>query len=131
MNREQVDKLLSKYYYTVEHGGSFSSASKLCHVVNGDGYKIGYHNIRRWLNSQDNYSLQKTPRRSFKRLKVYTTGIGNMWDADLMEMGNISQENDGYKCILVAIDIFSRFVCAMSPIKWPLIPTIKFGLIFR
>ncbi|CAC5426230.1 unnamed protein product [Mytilus coruscus] len=70
--------------------------------------KIGYHKIQRWLNAQDNYSLQKTPKRSFKRLRVYTTGIGNLMDVDLMQVSNISQWNSGYNFKLCAIYCFSR-----------------------
>ncbi|CAC5423638.1 unnamed protein product [Mytilus coruscus] len=85
-----------------------SLASKLYHIINADGKKIDYHKIKRWLNAQDNYSLQKTPRRSFKRLRVYTTGIGTLMDVDLMQVSNLSQWNSGYNFILVAIDCFSR-----------------------
>lgn len=107
---ERTDNLLRSYYYNVENPSAFSSASKLYQTVNAEGKKIGYHKITRWLNAQDNYSLQKTPRRSFKRLRVYTTGIGNLLDADLMEMQNISEENDGFKYILIVIDVFSRYL---------------------
>lgn len=113
---KEVDKVLKKYYYNVEDPSSFSSASKLYHIVKAAGKNIGYHKIRRWLNAQDNYSLQKTPRRSFKRLRVYTTGISNLWDADLMDVQNITKENDGFKYILVVIDVFSRFLW-MRPLK--------------
>ncbi|VDI01395.1 Hypothetical predicted protein [Mytilus galloprovincialis] len=83
---EEVNNLLTPIYYNIENPSSFSSASKLYHIVNADGKKIGYHKIKRWLNAQDNYSLQKTPRRSFRRLRVYTTGIGNLMDVDLMQV---------------------------------------------
>ncbi|CAG2246917.1 unnamed protein product [Mytilus edulis] len=105
---EEVNNLLAPIYYNIENPSSFSSASKLYHIVNADGKKIGYHKIKRWLNAQDNYSLQKTPRRSFKRLRVYTTGIGNLMDVDLMQVSNLSQWNSGFNFILVAIDCFSR-----------------------
>ncbi|XP_071136495.1 uncharacterized protein [Mytilus edulis] len=105
---EEVNNLLTPIYYNIENPSSFSSASKLYHIVNADGKKIGYHKIKRWLNAQDNYSLQKTPRRSFRRLRVYTTGIGNLMDVDLMQVSNLSQWNSGYNFILVAIDCFSR-----------------------
>lgn len=62
------------------------------------------------MNSQDNYSLLKDPRRSFKRLHVYTTGIHNLHEADLLEIGNIAKENDFYRYILVVLDVFSKYL---------------------
>jgi hypothetical protein len=38
------------------------------------------------------------------------------WDVDLMDMSNISQENDGVHFVLVAIDIFSRYTW-LEPLK--------------
>lgn len=113
---KQLDKLLRKIYYDAKKPSSFSSAKKLYQVLNANGKKAGYHRIRKWLNSQDNYSLLKTPRRSFKRLHVYTTGIGNLYEADLMEIGNISKENDGYRYILVVMDVFSKYAW-LQPLK--------------
>ena len=110
MNAKQVNELLSKYYYDLDSPAAYSGVDKLYQFVNANEKKIGRHRIRRWLNSQDSYSLQKAPRRSFKRLRVYTTGISNLWDADLIDVKNISQENDGVKYILVVIDVFSRYL---------------------
>ena len=49
-------------------------------------------------------------------LRVYTTGIGNMWDIDLMETQNVASENDGYKYVLVAIVVFSGYLW-LQPLK--------------
>lgn len=105
-----LDSVLKEQYYDVEKPGSFSSASKLYHIINANEKKGGYYKIKRWLNSQDSYSLQKTPRRNFKRLRMYTTGLSNLWEADLMEVQNIASENNGYRYILVVINVFSKFV---------------------
>jgi hypothetical protein len=39
-----------------------------------------------------------------------------MWDGDLADVTNISSQNDGYKFLLVLIDIFSRFLFIL-PLK--------------
>lgn len=36
--------------------------------------------------------------------------IDFMWDGDLVDVSNILFENDGYKFLLVLIDIFSCFL---------------------
>jgi transposase InsO family protein len=43
-------------------------------------------------------------------------GIDDQWDVDLMDMQNIAKYNKGYKYILIAIDIFSRYTWAI-PVK--------------
>ena len=36
-----------------------------------------------------------------------------MWDADLMDMAALAKDNDGYKYVLVCLDVFSRYLwCA-------------------
>ncbi|VDH98010.1 Hypothetical predicted protein [Mytilus galloprovincialis] len=113
---EELDTLLSKYYYDVGGPAAYASAEKLYHIVNADGKKVSRYKIRRWLNSQDNYSLQKTPRRSFKRIRVYTTGLNNLWDADLMDLKQFSLENENYKYVLVVVNCFSRYLW-LQPLK--------------
>lgn len=39
-----------------------------------------------------------------------------MWDGDLADVSNIAKHNDGYKFLLVLIDIFSRYLFII-PIK--------------
>jgi hypothetical protein len=40
---------------------------------------------------------------------VIVEGIDSQWDIYLMDMVDLAKLNDGYKYVLVAIDIFSRF----------------------
>lgn len=39
-----------------------------------------------------------------------------MWDGDLADVSNIASHNDGYKFLLVLIDIFSRYLLII-PLK--------------
>ena len=71
---------------------------------------IEQHTVRKWLQNQDSYSLQKPIRRSFKRARVIVSGINDQVDADLADVSNISKENDGVKYNLFVIDIFSRYL---------------------
>ena len=47
---------------------------------------------------------------------MYVPRIDHRWDADLMDMASISKYNDGYHYVLLAIDIFSRYVWTV-PLK--------------
>lgn len=102
---------LRKLYYTPGNPGAFAGPEKLYQAVKQDGkYKIGRMRIRQFLNNEDPYSLLKPIRRSFPRSKVIVNTIDSMWDGDLADVSNILSENDGYKFLLVLIDIFSRFL---------------------
>jgi hypothetical protein len=45
-----------------------------------------------------------------KRNRVVVIGIDDQWDVDSMDMTQFSKYNRGYNFILVAIDIFSKYV---------------------
>ena len=45
-----------------------------------------------------------------------TLGIGDQWDADLMDMSKFAKHNDGYVHVLIVIDIFSKYLW-MRPLK--------------
>ena len=60
--------------------------------------------------------LHKPVVRKMKRVKVLTKGLDDVWAADLVEMGTLSKDNDGYKYMLNVIDVFSRKAWAI-PLK--------------
>ena len=97
--------------------GVFVDQTKLYRYVKKAGkYVISKHRIRKWLQRQEAYSLQRPLRRKFKRNRVIAKGIDDQWDADLMDMTKYSKDNDGYSYILLVIDIFSKFLL-MRPLK--------------
>ena len=108
---------LAKIYYDPVNAGSFSGPEKLYRYVRKAGkYVLSKYKIRKWLQRQEAYSLQRGVRRRFKRNKVITLDIDDQWDVDLMDMSKFSKENSGFSFILVVIDIFSKFLW-MRPLK--------------
>lgn len=102
---------LKELYYTPGKPGAFAGPEKLYQAVKQEGkYKIGRRRIRQFLNNEDPYSLYKPIRKTFPRSKVIVNTIDSMWDGDLADVSNISSHNDGYKFLLVLIDIFSRYL---------------------
>ena len=94
-----------------KHITAFSGPNKLYQFVKRDGkFKIGLPAIRRFLSSIEAYSLQKRVQRKLKRSPVLVDGIDVQWDADLMDVRNISKYNQNYQYILVSQDVFSRFI---------------------
>lgn len=102
---------LRKLYYTPGKPGAYAGPEKLYQAVKQEGkYKIGRQRIRQFLNNEDSYSLYKPNRKTFPRSKVIVNTIDSMRDGDLADVSNIASHNDGYKFLLVLIDIFSRYL---------------------
>ena len=68
------------------------------------------------MQKQNSYSINKTAKRNFQRSRVIISGIDDQFDADLASFIPYSDDNDGYKYLLVVIDIFSRYAW-IEPIK--------------
>ena len=60
--------------------------------------------------------LHKLSIRKFKKGKVYSSFIDNIWGADLVGMQLISKFNKGIRFLLCAIDIFSKYA-RVIPLK--------------
>ena len=65
---------------------------------------------------QDTYTLHKPARRNFKRNRVIVGGIDEQWQMDLADMQSLKQYNDGYRYLLVCIEVFSKYAWIV-PIK--------------
>ena len=112
-----VEDYLANIYYNPKHPGSFSGPHKLQKVIQQEGkHQIGLSAIKKWLSAQETYTLHRSARHKVVRNKVVVDGLDDQWDLDLMDMTNIAEHNDGYRYVLLAIDIFSRYVW-VEPLK--------------
>jgi hypothetical protein len=104
------EKYLKSIYFDPKHPASFQGAKKLHQSVKEEGlFKIGLTRLRRWLQENESYSLNKPLRRKFKRGRVIVASKGDQYDADLADFQKWGRENDGVRFLLVVIDIFSRY----------------------
>lgn len=76
--------------------------------------------IKKELNKSDKIieakEIHSQIRKKFKKRKIITLGIDDLWAADLIIMRNYEKENDGYKYMLNVIDTFSKYVWS-KPLK--------------
>ncbi|XP_062619356.1 uncharacterized protein LOC134280919 [Saccostrea cucullata] len=87
---------LKKVYYDPSTAGSFTGVDKLCRYVQKEGkYDISKYKVRKWLQRQEPYSLQRPMRRHYRRNQVVVAGLDDQWDADLTDMTKFSKENEG------------------------------------
>jgi hypothetical protein len=114
VDEKKTDSILKTIYYDVSTAGSYLGPDKLYTIIKNTN--IGKHTVRKWLQNQDNYSLQKPVRQTFRKARVIVSGIDDQFDADLADVPNISHENDGVKYLFVVIDIFSKYLW-IQPLK--------------
>ena len=103
-------EILESYYLNPDGAASFSSPDKLYRVINANHKHISRKDITEWLKQHEAYTLHKPTRRKFPRNRVVVDGIDYQWDVDTMDMVSYQTDNDGYKYVLIAIDIFSRYL---------------------
>ena len=111
-------RFLSSFYFDPKQPAAFSGYQKLWKelVKRGKEKEFSKVGVRKWLNSQETYSLHKPLRRNFKRRIVYVESIDEQFEADLIVFEDYSNENGGNKYIFVCIDVFSKYAWAF-PLK--------------
>ena len=69
---------------------------------------VTHSQVKKWLQDQDAFSLLQPVKYRFKRQRVITRGIDDMWDVDLADMANIADHNESNRFLLIVIDVFSK-----------------------
>lgn len=113
MSHETAEDFLSRVFYDPKHPASYQGAQKLYNVARREfkGDKpIGLRRIRRWLEKQDVYSINRPVKRTFARNRVIVQKRFDQFDADLADFQKLSDKNNKVKFLLVVIDVFSRFL---------------------
>lgn len=105
-------------YLVPRIAGSFSGVRTFC-----EENKINAKSARKWLHTQDAYTLHKPVIRRFVRRKTISKGIDDIWQLDLVDVSSLSKYNDTNRYLLTCIDVFSRFARAV-PVKNKLGKTI-------
>ena len=117
-------KYLEDIYLDPSHPASFSNPQTLYKVVKKEGkHKISHSQIKKWIQKKESYSRNKNVKRKFQRGRVIVAGIDDQFDADLALLVYYADDNDGYKYLLVVIDIFSHYAW-VQPLKDKTAPQI-------
>jgi transposase InsO family protein len=111
-----MNDVLTSIYYSPSNRGGFSSIQKLYEEAIKIDNSISLHDVKKWLQSQINYSLHKPARRNWLKNRVIVHEINEEFQADLVDLVSLREENDGYCYILNVIDVLSKFAFAY-PLK--------------
>ena len=102
---------LKTSYFNPESNGSFGGVERLRRVTG-----VNRAAVKKFLQTQDTYTLHKPVRRRFQRRRVITGGINQQHQIDLVDVQNFKKENDNISYLLTGIDIFSKYAYVI-PLK--------------
>ena len=127
MLNPKLTSYLESMYYDPKNAGSFGGPRALYKAVKSAGQRIiSMGKIKKWLKSQETYTMHRKMVRRFKRNRVQVDHIDEQWDVDLMDMDYYSKHNNGVRYVLLVIDIFSRYAWAV-PLQNKQATTVKEG----
>lgn len=99
--------LKRKWYRTPSHQTSFSGISRLSNF-----HKIPPQKATKILDGISSYSIHREVKKPRRRNPFFVYNRREHVQADLIEVGQLSESNEGVRYLLTAIDMFSKFaVC--------------------
>jgi transposase InsO family protein len=110
---------LDEIYDTLGKPGALSSSPDTLKRELMSRFKIdnvSLNKISKWLATKVSHSVHKRADVHFTRNPVIAPDIDHQWQIDLLFLDRLARSNKGFKIILVAIDVVSRFAWA-QPMK--------------
>ena len=107
---------LKRWYTDPALPGSFQGVDKIYHGTQAEGLDVNRRDIEDTLRKEESYTINRKIVRKFPRNRVIVSGFDALWESDLADLTLIAKANDGYKYVLVIIDVFSRYMW-MRPLK--------------
>ena len=113
MDDEKIikEQELRDIYYDPSEG--YQSAEKLYRKAKEQNLNVSKKAVKNWLKTQDTYTRYKPIIRKHKYRKTYVNNFADQMQLDLVDMGKYGNKNKGYRWILTAIEILSRYVFAI------------------
>ena len=78
--------------------------------------KVNVNVARKWLMGEKAYTLHKQSNAKFRRRRTISKGINELWQADLVDLTLLSNENNSHRYLLTCIDVFSKYA-RVEPLK--------------
>ena len=106
-----TEQELRDIYYDPFEG--YRSAEKLYRKAKEKGLNVSRKDVKNWLKTQDTYTRFKPIVRKHKYRKTFVKGLADQMQLDLLDVGKYGYKNKGYRWILTAIEILSRYAFAI------------------
>lgn len=113
---KEVSDYLREIYYDPSQPSGYGSVKTLYLAARKKGLKITMDGVKKWLQSQDTYTLHKPVRKRFHRNRVKVFAMDSQWEADLVDLQSLGRHNKGYRYLLTCIDVLSKYAWVV-PLK--------------
>lgn len=107
---------------------SYSSVNSLYKEAKRRDPNVTLKKVKQWLASKDTYTLHKPARRKFSRNRIRVSFIDEQWEVDLADLTSLHDQNDGYKWLLVCIDVLSKYAW-VQPVKGKTGPQVATAIV--
>ena len=105
---------LKKYYNDPKFEASYTGKERFYKAVKGRHPFIKRSAVENYLKSDDTYTLHKPVQKPKRYRRVYTKGIGYLYQIDLVDMTAYARSNRGYGWIIMVLDTFSKKLWAFK-----------------
>lgn len=109
-SNDSKNNFISSIYYNLNEPSSFGSVKNLYDKIKVKNQNITRKYVENWLKSQNVYSLFKYTNSKRRRSRFISSEIDRFWMTDLIDISNYSRFNNGFKFILVVIDVLSKYL---------------------
>lgn len=103
-----MNRFLTRLYYDPANPAGFGTVEKLYTASTKAGKPYTRDQIENFLMKQDTYTLHKPQRVNFPTRKTVARGLHETHQTDLADFSKHAKHNDGYKFVLVVIDVLSK-----------------------
>jgi transposase InsO family protein len=108
--KQSWGEFLSSVYGTPGQEGAFSSVEKLFHILKKNGYlDITRNQVKQWLDKTYTHTIHRFRKLKYKRNPTIAKYVDHIWQGDLLFLPELVTFNDRKTCILICVDVISRF----------------------
>jgi transposase InsO family protein len=108
-----MSRLLDRHYYSLRHPESFTTKSGLKKALKGE---IDSKTLNEWSEGQDTVTEYAPARKNFVRRPTVAHERNAIWAMDTAFFLQLEKFNKGFKYLVVAVDILTRYVYGV-PLK--------------
>lgn len=116
MEKLKREAIIKKVFTDLKSPACYSSAENVFKEARKFDKSLSLEAVRRELEKYKTYTLHKARRIKFKRLKTIPSGFMTDMQADLADFQRVAKYNDGFRYLLVGIDVLSRRIFT-APVK--------------
>ena len=99
---------LKRLYNDPTFPASFAGKERFYKAARLVNQNVSKKSVEKDLKAVDSYTLHKPTKKASLYRRVFTKGIGYLYEADLVDMSKFKHENDGYTFLITIIDTFSK-----------------------